>query len=167
MKSTKKPIILTRDVFRRAREAAGLTQCQLAEKVGISQSMLNRFENGTIGGEIETDIVDRIEQAINEHPKKFISLKTLMRTGPNPFSGKPLVQQIAREMELEQEAEEKRLLKEQAGELRSRLAALEKEVTMLRAAMNKRKPKQRPKQRPHPTGQDELSENHLAMADRF
>jgi transcriptional regulator with XRE-family HTH domain len=162
----KKPV-LVRDVFRRARQAAGLTQQELADKVGIPSLTVSRFENGTTGGQLDIATITRIERVLDKQPRKFLSIGALMPpSGAAPFTG-TLTEQIAQELALEEEAEERRLLKEQASELRNRLIALEKEVTMLRAAMNKRKSKQQPKQRPHLTGQDELSENHLAMADRF
>lgn len=33
--------------LKRFRENKGLTQCELAEKVGVSQSMINQIERGT------------------------------------------------------------------------------------------------------------------------
>lgn len=55
------------DVILTARRAAGLTQGELAERLGMTQAALSRYENDL--REPDDDIVDRLSQALEVSPE--------------------------------------------------------------------------------------------------
>ena len=62
------PLVLT---IRDWRERRGLTQAQLAERVGVRQATISDLETGR-SGRIELDLLDRLAQALRCKPGELI-----------------------------------------------------------------------------------------------
>lgn len=55
------------DLIKETRKAKGLTQKELGEKLGISESTFNRYENGTANLSLET--IEKVAHVLGVKPK--------------------------------------------------------------------------------------------------
>lgn len=62
------PIRLT---LKEAREAAGITQAELAARVGVRQATISDLETGK-SGRIELELLDRLASAVGVEPGELI-----------------------------------------------------------------------------------------------
>jgi transcriptional regulator with XRE-family HTH domain len=65
------PVTPIRVTLREAREAAGLTQVELAERAGIRQATVSDIETGK-SGRLDLDVFDRICRVLGVEPGSLL-----------------------------------------------------------------------------------------------
>lgn len=76
MSATVTPIRLT---LKDARDAAGLTQSELAERVGVRQATISDLETGK-SGRIDLDVIERLCRVLKIEPGDLIVLEPKLRS---------------------------------------------------------------------------------------